>query len=195
MAKTVEFFFDYASTFSYLAWAKLPDFTRRTGAQVIHRPMLLGGLWKIVGNHSPTDVPAKRAWLLKDMELSSKKHGIPFRLNSRFPVASLHLMRGAMVAQEEDYLEKYSETIFNALWRDDKDLGDPAVLALVFHAAGIDGQRVTARTAETAIKDKLKACTEEAAQRGAFGAPTFFVGDQMFWGHDRMDYVADALKS
>jgi 2-hydroxychromene-2-carboxylate isomerase len=193
MPKSVEFFFDYASTFSYLAWAALPDFTQRTGARIVQRPMLLGGLWKTVGNHSPTDVPAKRAWLLKDMELSSKKLGIPFRLNQKFPVNSLHLMRGAMVAREEGYLERYSEAVFNALWRDDQDLGDPTAMGQVLAAAGIDGARLLARTGEPAIKDQLKASTDEAARRGAFGAPTFFVGDQMFWGHDRMAFVEDAL--
>lgn len=194
MPKTVEFFFDYGSTFSYLAWCAMPGVAQRTGATVVHRPMLLGGLFKIVGNHSPVDVPAKGAYMKLEMQRNAQRAGVPFRMNSRFPVNSLHLMRGAIAAQEDGKLVPYSDAVFTALWRDDKDLTDLNVLGQVLGAAGVDARALLERTGQQAIKDKLKANTDEAAQRGAFGAPTFFVGGEMFWGFDRLEQVAEALR-
>lgn len=193
MPKSVELFYDYASTFSYLAWMAMPAFAKRTGATVVPRPMLLGGLFKAVGNRSPVDVPAKGIYMTLEMRRNAERTGIPFRMNSRFPVNSLHLMRGAIVAQEEGTLQAYSDAVFKAIWQEDKDLLDSPTLAAVLGGVGIDAKRLMERTAEQSVKDKLKANTDEAAQRGAFGAPTFFVGGEMYWGFDRLDQVAEAL--
>src|SRR5690349_19415424 len=193
MPKSVELFYDYASTFSYLAWMAMPAFAKRTGAVVVPRPMLLGGLFKAVGNRSPVDVPAKGIYMTLEMRRNAERTGIPFRMNSRFPVNSLHLMRGAIVAQEEGTLQAYSDAVFKAIWQEDKDLLDSPTLGAVLGGVGIDAKRLMERTAEQGVKDKLKANTDEAAQRGAFGAPTFFVGGDMYWGFDRLDQVAEAL--
>ncbi|MBI3994283.1 MAG: 2-hydroxychromene-2-carboxylate isomerase [Candidatus Lambdaproteobacteria bacterium] len=193
MSKTVEFFFDFGSNYSYLAWASLPGFVQRTGARVLLRPMLLGGLWKAVGNRPPVEVEAKGRWLFKDVERCARKAGIPYVKNSAFPIMTIGLMRGAVAAEDDGLLEPYVAAMFPAMWRDDRNLADPAVASEVLLAAGLDARRLLQHSEDPAVKERLKANTEEAQRRGAFGAPSFFVGDELFWGFDRMHFVEDAL--
>ena len=193
MSKTVEFFFDFGSNYSYLAWASLPGFVQRTGATVVLRPMLLGGLWKAVGNRPPVEVEAKGRWLFKDVERCAEKAGIAYVKNSKFPIMTIGLMRGAVAAEADGLLEPYVAAMFPAMWRDDRDLTDASVVVQVLEQAGLDARRIMQRSGEQDVKERLKANTEEAQRRGAFGAPSFFVGDELFWGFDRMHFVEDAL--
>lgn len=194
-SKTVEFFFDFGSPASYLAWTQLPAICRAAGATLVYRPMLLGGVFQATGNASPVTVPAKGKYMLTDLARFAKLYGVPMRFNPHFPINTLALMRGATGLQmrEPAQFDAYVTAMFRAMWVDGQNMGDPAVVAEVLAHAGLDPQAVLALTADPAVKDALKASTEEAVRRGAFGAPTMFVGAHMFFGQDRLDFVREAL--
>ena len=195
MNKTVEFFFDVGSPTSYLAWTQLPAIAAQTGSAVVWRPMLLGGVFKATGNASPVTVPAKGRWMFDDIARWARRYGVPLAFNPHFPINTLTLMRmaaGLLQRQPADF-ERYGTAVFNALWQRQQNLGDPAVLATVLRDAGFDPEALLALAADPAVKAALVATTEEAVARGVFGAPTFFVGEQMFFGQDRLDFVREAL--
>jgi 2-hydroxychromene-2-carboxylate isomerase len=194
MTKTVEFYFDFGSPYSYLAYKALPAIAAAHGAQIVWRPILLGGVFKATGNHSPIEIPAKGKWLQQDLQRWAAHYGAVFRHNPHFPINTLVLMRGAagMQMRGTDF-PGYVEAIFHAMWAEPRNLGDPAELAAVLGAAGFDADAFQALVNDAAVKERLKRDTEEAVARGVFGAPTFFVGDEMFWGQDRLDFVAAAL--
>ena len=196
----VEFFFDYGSPWSYVAFTQVPLVAARAGAEVRYRPMLLGGVFKATGNQSPAEfnVPAKRAYSKREFERYAARYKIPFAPNPHFPINTMTLMRGAAWTEIEggssqDRLLAYSRAIFHAMWVEPQNLGDPSVLAPVLAKAGIDPAAFQVATARADVKDRLRATTEEAIARGVFGAPTFFVGPEMFFGQDRLDFVAEAL--
>jgi 2-hydroxychromene-2-carboxylate isomerase len=193
--RTVEFFFDFGSPASYLAWTQLPAICKAAGATLAYRPMLLGGVFQATGNASPVTVPAKGRYMLADLARFALRYGVPLRFNPHFPINTLTLMRGAVGLQmrEPARFDAYVTAVFNAMWVDGLNMGDPAVVAEVLGRAGFDARALLELTADPAVKDALKSATEEAVRRGAFGAPTMFVGDQMFFGQDRLDFVRDAL--
>jgi 2-hydroxychromene-2-carboxylate isomerase len=195
MPRSVEFFFDFGSPTSYLAYTQLPGLVERTGAEVIYRPMLLGGVFKATGNQSPVTVHAKGKWMFADMDRYAKRYGVPFVLNPHFPVNTLNLMRGAIAADAQGVFKRYADAVYHAMWVEAKNMGDPAVVAEVLRAAGLDAERLLAATADADVKARLIANTEEAVARGAFGAPTFFIGDEMYFGQDRLGFVEDRLRA
>ncbi len=193
--KTVEFFFDFGSPATYLAHTQLPRIAREAGAALVYRPMLLGGVFKATGNASPVSVPAKGRWLGQDLARWAVRWGVPFTFNPHFPINTLTLMRGAVGLQTRrpELFATYVDAVFDAMWVASRNLGDPAELAAVLAAAGIPADEFTAWVADPEVKAALVALTEQAVARGAFGAPTCFVGEQMFFGQDRLDFVAAAL--
>jgi 2-hydroxychromene-2-carboxylate isomerase len=193
MPKTVEFLFDFGSPASYLAYKRIPQLVARTGAQVDYVPMLLGGVFKATGNASPATVPAKGRWMNADLARWAKRYGTPFNRNPFFPINTLHLMRGATGLIEDVRFMAYCDVVFDAMWLEPKNLGDPAELAPVIRRAGVEPDDFRALVEREDVKARLKATTEAAVARGAFGAPTFFVGEEMFFGQDRMDFVEEAL--
>ncbi len=190
MSKLVEFFFDYGSPFSYLADTQLPDLLSRTGAQIIYKPMLLGAVFKATGNASPVSIPAKGKYMGSDLALWAARYRVPMKMNPFFPINTIRVMRGAVVAQSAGCFPAYHSAMFRAMWAEGVNLGDPNIVKDMFTRLGMDPEGVERED----VKDRLRANTDEAIARGAFGAPTFFVGDAMFWGNDRMDFVAAALK-
>jgi 2-hydroxychromene-2-carboxylate isomerase len=195
MVREVEFFFDYGSPFSYLADSQLKGLAERTGARMIYRPMLLGGVFKETGNSSPITIEAKRKYSNIDLERWAKHYGVPALHNAYFPINTIRLMRGAIAAERLGVFPAYHRAIYDAFWRDGLNLGDAAVVREVLERAGLDAERIAAASEEHAVKDALRVSTETAVARGAFGAPTFFVGDQMFWGNDRLMFVEQALSA
>ena len=193
MSKSIDFYFDYGSPTSYLAYKQMPGLIHRTGATVNYHPILLGGVFQQTSNQSPMDIPAKREWMVKDMEFFAERYGVPFEVNPHFPINTLVLMRGAIFAQEEGILERYSDAIFHAMWGEPLNMADPAVIGDVLRAADLDVKRIVAATQDARIKDKLKTDTQAAIDRGLFGAPTVFVGPKMFFGQDRIRYVEELL--
>ena len=193
MNKTVEFFFDFGSPASYLAWTQLPRIAREAGAQIVWRPMLLGGVFKATGNQSPVNIPAKGRYMLQDLARFAKRYGVAMTFSPNFPINTLTLMRRAAGYENSDFFEHYVKTLFEALWVQQKNLGKPEVVAEVLSAAGFDTAEFERLVNDEAVKERLKATTEEAIKRGVFGAPTFFIGSEMHFGQDRLDFVAEAL--
>ncbi|WP_296597451.1 2-hydroxychromene-2-carboxylate isomerase [Phenylobacterium sp.] len=193
MGKTVEFFFDVGSPASYVAFKRLPAIAARTGATIDWQPFLLGGVFKATGNHSPAEVPAKGAWTTVDLARFAKRHRVPFARNPFFPINTLHLMRGAAGLQGDPRFMAYLTAVFDAMWRDSKNLGDPAEMQPVLARAGLGGDEFMALINADETKARLKATTDKAVAHGAFGAPTFFVGGEMYFGQDRLDWVEEAL--
>ncbi len=191
--KRVEFFYDYASTYSYLAHRPIEELAERHDAELVFKPMVLGFVFKATGNSMPAAVPAKAAYMVHDVRRWVRHYGVPFHMPSVFPVNTIRALRTAIAALEEGVFPAFHHAVMQAYWANDQDIGDGEVLTALATRAGLDGVRLVARTEELAIKDKLKANTDEAIRRGVFGAPTFFVGDQMFWGNDRLLFVEEAL--
>jgi 2-hydroxychromene-2-carboxylate isomerase len=195
MSKTVEFFFDVGSPTAYLASTQIQKIASDAGATLVYRPMLLGGVFKATGNSSPVTVPAKGKWMFSDMSLWAKRYGVTLKMNPFFPINTLPLMRGAVAMQMRmpEKFDTYLSAVMNAIWQDKKNMGDTAVIAETLAQIGLDPAAFMAMIGDDEIKSALVKNTEEAVSRGVFGAPTFFVGDQMFFGQDRMMFVKEAL--
>ena len=195
MARTIEFFFDYGSPYSYLANAILPDLARRHGATLVHRPMLLGGVFKATGNQSPMMEPvaAKRAYGGLALQRTAALHGVRFASNRHFPINTLALMRTAVAAQQSGVFEPFHAAIYPAFWVHGEDLGDAAVVARVLAAAGLDAAKLAEQSGTRAVKDTLIATTEEAIARGAFGAPSIYFADELYFGVDHLPFLERAL--
>ena len=194
MAKTLEFFFDYASVYSYLACNQVEAVAQRTGAELRWRPFLLGAVFKATGNVPPISTPNKAAWMLKDVQEWARHLGLPpFQLPENFPINSLKANRLALVAAEQGRIVPFSHAAFRAAFAEGKDLADPQVLAELARGAELNPEQALAKAETQEIKDALSRNTDEALERGAFGAPTFFVGDELFFGNDRFMFVERAL--
>ena len=198
MTKTLELIFDFGSPNAYLTMKVLPELLDRTGADLTVTPCLLGGIFKATGNKAPmiryADAPAKLAYENLEMRRFIEKHGLTkFRINPHFPVNTLTIMRGAIVAEEEGNLDDYIDVVNRAMWEEGLKMDDTQVIATFLSANGFDGPALLARTQEPEIKAKLVANTEAAVARGVFGIPTLFVGDEMFFGKDRLAQVEEAL--
>jgi 2-hydroxychromene-2-carboxylate isomerase len=191
----LEFFFDYGSPYSYLADSRLPALAARSGAELAYRPMLLGGVFKATGNQSPAVQPceAKRAYGFLELRRWVAHLGVPFGGNPHFPINTLLLMRTAVAAQHAGVFERFHRSVYPAFWVEGENLGDPDVIRRVVEREGIDARGLLEAAGSPHVKEELRASTEEAVARGAFGAPTFFVGDEMFFGNDRLDFVERAL--
>ncbi len=193
--KTIEFWFDFGSPTTYLAHTQLPRIAQETGARLIYKPMLLGGVFKATGNASPVSVPAKGRWMSRDIQRWAAHYGVPFTFNPYFPINTLTLMRGAVglqMRQSSEAFARYVDAVFDAMWVQPRNLGDANELADVLARAGFDAQVLAALVAEPEVKAALVAQTDEAVARGIFGAPSCFVGDEMFFGQDRLTFVRDA---
>ncbi len=196
MTKSLDFYFDVGSPAAYLAYTQLPKIAAETGATINWQPMLLGGVFQATGNSSPATVPAKGKYMFGDLERFARRYGVPFKHNPHFPINTLMLMRGAAGLQlrKDERFGAYVKAVFEAIWVDGKNLNDLAVTGAVLHAAGFDAAGILALVSQQDVKDRLKVLTQRAVERGIFGAPTLFVGEQMFWGQDRLDFVREALK-
>ncbi len=193
--KSFEYWFDFGSPAAYLAFTQISKLEAETGAQCVYKPMLLGGVFQATGNHSPATIPAKGAYTFGDFKRFAVRYGVAINPNPFFPVNTLMLMRGAIGLQRQNdprFLD-YCRAVFDAIWVQSLNMNDPAAVGGALAKAGFDPMALLALTNEQATKDALKAATQEAVARGIFGAPTFFVGEQMFWGQDRIDFVKEAL--
>ena len=191
----LEFFFDYGSPFSYLADTQLPGVAKRSGAAVVYRPMLLGAVLKATGNASPMTVPAKGRYMMRDLQRWAKRYGVPFQSNPfSFVSNTLRIMRGGVASQRLGVFDRYHGAVFAAAWGEPLDLGEEQTLRRLLEQSGVDSQRLLSAIDDQETKDELRRNTDSAIERGVFGAPTFFVGDEMFWGNDRLDFVESALE-
>jgi 2-hydroxychromene-2-carboxylate isomerase len=185
MTTPLEFFYDVGSPYSYLAARRLTRDAPGLGIQIIWRPMLLGAVFKATGNTMPARVPARARYMLKDLLRWSRRENLPFTFSRFFPISSLNPMRVVAGFPDKDQ-PKIAKSIFKAYWVDDRNISDPEVLE------DLVGAEALKRSQEQWVKDRLRASTDDAVDRGAFGAPTLFVGDQMYFGNDRVDFALAA---
>jgi len=195
-----EFIFDFGSPNAYLAWKVIPEIEARTGAAFDAVPCLLGGIFKATGNQSPmtanANIPAKMAYEMLEMRRFIDRHGLTrFQMNPHFPINTLQLMRIAVAAKRDGSLAPVMSAVFPAMWEDGKKMDDPAVVGETLALAGLPAERLFAAANEPDVKAALIANTEGAVARGAFGIPTFFVGDEMWFGKDRLGEVEEALRA
>lgn len=190
MTARLEFFYDYVSPYSYLANHAVG---LMEDVDIVYRPMFLGGVMQATGNRPPATVPEKGEYLTKDVYRWVAHYGIPFRFNSIFPQRTISALRLAVAAQRADVFEKLHQPLFDAAFVHDLDLSDDSVLRKILEDADLDADGMLQEIANPAIKDELRSTTEEAVGRGVFGAPTFFVGDEMFFGNDRFEFIRASL--
>ena len=197
MAKSLEFLFDFGGPNSYLAHKSLPAICARTGAELVYVPILLRGLFKLTNNQAPmmryAETPTKQNYEMLEFDRFVKAHALPFKMNPRFPINSLYLMRGAVAAQRLGCFALYVDTVMAAMWEDGRDMGYPEIVRQVLDRAGLNSAALLALADDPDVKAELMANTEAAATRGAFGVPTFFVGEEMFWGKERLGQVEAVL--
>jgi 2-hydroxychromene-2-carboxylate isomerase len=196
MTKSVDFYFDVGSPTAYLAHNRLKQLKLEYGCSVIYHPVLLGGLFKASGNSSPVTVPAKgRYMMMEDLPRFAKLYNVPLNTNPHFPINTLNLMRGAVSALNEAYFDTYIDTIFNSIWVESRNMGDIDTVIEVLSDAGLDAESILDATQNPEVKQQLISNTEQAVERGLFGAPTMFVDGEMFFGQDRLQFVEAALKN
>ena len=198
MAKAVDFIFDFGSPNAYLAWKVLPGIAERTGAKINLIPCLLGGIFKATGNQSPViafgAIKGKLAYEMLETRRFVEAHGLTaFQMNPHFPVNTLLIMRGLIAAQRQGVAEPYVAAVASAMWEQGLKMDDPDVVAEALTKAGLDARAILEATQDPDVKAELVANTEAAVERGVFGIPTFFVGDEMFFGKDRLTQVEAEL--
>jgi 2-hydroxychromene-2-carboxylate isomerase len=194
----VEFHFDFGSPNAYLAHLLIPKIEQRTGAPFEYVPVLLGGVFKLTNNRSPMEsfqgVKNKLEYQRLETQRFIRRHGITrYAMNPFFPVNTLLIMRGAVAAQMEGVFDRYVDAVFRHMWAEPKKMDVPEVARAALDESGLEGARLIALTQEPAVKDRLLANTQRSVERGAFGSPTFFVGDELFFGKDRLRDVEEEI--
>lgn len=195
MALELDFYFDFGSPTAYLAYHRLLQLEQQYPLTIHYKPALLGGIFKATGNSSPVEVPAKGLYMNQhDMPRFCQRYGVKLEFNPHFPINTLNLMRGAFVAQELDCFDQYLSVVFQAMWLDQKNMGDLAVLTEVLQQGGLDVTAIIEGSQRADIKTRLIEATEAAVGRGLFGMPTMFIGAEMFFGQDRLDFIEEHLQ-
>ena len=193
--KSVEFYFDLGSPYSYLAYYRLLQIAEQQEIQIVYKPILLGGVFKATGNRSPIEIPVKGVYSILDMQRWAEYYQIPMQMNPHFPMNTLTLMR-ILTGVQLLHLEKFEQVLkllFDAMFGTPQNLNEPTVLAEVLKPSGFSVEDIMSMVQSDVVKQKLITETEQAILRGIFGAPTFFVGDEMYWGQDRLHFVEQAL--
>ena len=198
MSTNPEFLFDFGSPNAYLSHEAIPAIEKRTGAKFEYVPVLLGGIFKSTNNKSPAETLAgvknKPEFMKLETERFIKRFQVqPYVWNPFFPVNTLNLMRAAIAAQFEGVFEKYVEAAFHHMWREPKKMDDPEVAVKALTSSGLDGAKLLARAQEADVKARLIQNTQAAVVRGAFGSPTFFVGNEMFFGKEQLREVEEMV--
>jgi 2-hydroxychromene-2-carboxylate isomerase len=198
MASKAEFLFDFGSPNAYLAHKVIREIEQRAGVKFTYVPVLLGGIFKLTGNRSPAEslkgIKNKPEFMVLEMQRFIRRHGIQhYKPNPFFPVVTLLMMRGAVAAQFEGVFEPYVRAGFHHMWEEPKKMDDPAVFHSALSVSGLDAGRLLARAQDQDVKDRLMALTQDAVNRGCFGCPTFFVGEEMFYGKDQLRDVEDEI--
>ena len=193
--KSVEFYFDLGSPYSYLAYYRLLQMAEQQEIQIVYKPILLGGVFKATGNRSPIEIPVKGVYSILDIQRWAEYYQIQMQMNPHFPMNTLTLMR-ILTGVQLLHLEKFEQVLkllFDAMFGTPQNLNEPTVLAEVLKPSGFSVEDIMSMVQSDVVKQKLITETEQAILRGIFGAPTFFVGDEMYWGQDRLHFVEQAL--
>ena len=189
MIKPFDFYFDFVSPYSFLAHKEIRKIENKTGIKIRYKPMLLGGLHNLHGIKAPAFIPAKARHMIKDCKLIAERNNVKFKFNSYFPIRSLNLMRGFLVAEEDNVKNYYIDNIFNTIWQDGLNMNDEIIIQKVIKNLNINPKTFSLRTASSLIKDSLKNKTNDAYEKGIFGAPSFVSNNKIFWGQDRIEFA------
>jgi 2-hydroxychromene-2-carboxylate isomerase len=198
--KRVEFYYDLVSPYSYLAYGRVGRVCEETGAELILRPMLLGAVHKAVGLQAPIEIKPKARYQAQDIRRWAQYYGLPLQFPDPFPFRTLKTMRAAMCLQEREEIEAFTREAFTLYWEEGgapgglQETDEDRPISSVARRIGVDPEEVLSEAASPETKQALKVATSEAVERGVFGAPAFFVGDEMFWGNDRLHFVEAALQ-
>jgi 2-hydroxychromene-2-carboxylate isomerase len=196
MTKRIEFFFDVGSPTAYLAHGQLKKLAKQYNAELVHEPVLLGAIHQATNNMSPAMVPVKGKYMAQhDLPRFIKRYGCEFNMNPHFPINTLGMMRGCYAAKAMGCFDRYIDAVFNGMWVNGLNMGDPEVFAAVMEQVNINAQQLLDLMQQDTIKNQLKANTQRAIDKELFGVPTMFIGEQMFFGQDRFDFVEEALAS
>ena len=189
MIKPFDFYFDFVSPYSFLAHKEIRKIENKTGIKIRYKPILLGGLHNLHGIKAPAFIPAKARHMIKDCKLIAERNNVKFKFNSYFPIRSLNLMRGVLVAEEDNFKNYYVDTIFNSIWQDGLNMNDDNVVQKVLKNLNVNPKTFFLRSASASIKDSLRKRTSDAYDKGIFGAPSFVSNNKVFWGQDRIEFV------
>lgn len=196
MTKKIEFYFDFGSSTAFLAYKELQKLARAYYAEIEFKPMLLGAVFKATNNIAPGTVQAKGMYMLRhDIPRFVKRYNVEFKMNPHFPVNTLMIMRGCFAAKQMGCFDEYVDCIFDGMWVKGADLSKEEVFKDTLSSTGIDAHKLLDLIGSEAIKEELKTHTEAAIKKGCFGAPTMFIGDEMFFGQDRLDFIEEELSS
>ena len=189
MIKSFDFYFDFISPYSFLAHKEIKIIEKKNSIKINYKPILLGGLHNLHGIKAPAFVPAKAKHMIRDCKLIAEKNKIKFKFNSYFPIRSLNLMRGVLVAEEDNFKSYYIDNIFNAIWQDGLNLNDENITQKILKNLNVNPKTFFLRSVSSSIKDSLKKRTNEAYEKGIFGAPSFVSNNKIFWGQDRIEFA------
>ena len=189
MIKNFEFYFDFISPYSFIAHKEIRRIEKKLSIKIKYKPILLGGLHNLHGIKAPAFIPSKAKFMIRDCKMVAEKNKIKFKFNSYFPIKTLNLMRGVLVAKEDDFQSYYIDNIFNTIWRDGLNMNDENIIEKVFKNMQINPKTFLLRSSSQNIKTNLKKRTDDAFEKGVFGAPTFLINNKIFWGQDRLEYV------
>ena len=194
MIKPFEFYFDFISPYSFLAHKEIIKIEKRDSIKIKYKPILLGGLHNLHGIKAPAFIPAKARHMIRDCKLIAEKNNISFKFNSYFPIKSLNLMRGVLVAEQDNFKSYYIDSIYNAIWQDGLNLNDENIFQKILKNLNINPKTFLLRLASSSIKDSLKKKTSESYEKGIFGAPSFVINNKIFWGQDRIEFALSEAK-
>jgi len=194
MTKLFDFYFDFISPYSFLAHKEIKKLEKRNLIKVQYMPILLGGLHNLHGIKAPAFIPSKARFMIRDCKLVAEKKKIKFKFNSYFPIKTVDLMRGVFIAKEDEFENYYIDKIFESIWRDGLNMNDQNIIDKVLKNININPKTFFLRASGESVKNLLRKKTDEAFEKGVFGAPTFLVNNKIFWGQDRLEYAIDEAK-
>ena len=189
MIKPFDFFFDFTSPYSYLAHKQIRNIENQYKIDINYMPILLGGLQNLAEIEAPAFIPSKARFMIKDCKLFAEKLNIKFKFNSYFPIQSLNLMRGVLIAKKENKTSLYIDKFFDACWKDGLNLNNQNIVNKILEDLNFNIETFKLKIYEQKIKDELKKRTKDAFLKGVFGAPSFIINNKMFWGQDRLEFV------
>jgi len=189
MIKPIDFYFDFVSPYSFLAHKEIQKIEKKEEIKIRYKPILVGGLHNLHGIKAPAFIPAKAKHMIRDCKLIALKNGVKFKFNSYFPIRSLNLMRGVFVADEDNIKSYYIDSIFNTIWQDGLNMNDQIIIEKVLKNLNVNPKTFILRSTSSLIKDSLRKKTNDAYEKGIFGAPTFVVNNKIFWGQDRIEFA------
>jgi len=195
MNKPIDFYFDFVSPYTFISFQQIKTLKFKQDFKFRLKPVLLGGLHNLHKITAPAFIPAKAKFMIRDCKMVSEKHKISFKFNSYFPIKTTDLMRGVLIAEEDGISNNYIDKIFETMWVSGLNLNDQLVIDKTLKNLNINPKTFSLRLLNQNIKDELKKRTQEAYEKGVFGAPTFVVNNKIFWGQDRLEYaLAESLK-